>query len=86
MAMAPNRAKVRGHRPKAHSEIGLATVIRETARLWRKHALGYDQTKYVFQKARSPAPGPRRRLVALAAGRECLPPMRGGQPWPGGLS
>jgi hypothetical protein len=59
VASAPNGAKVRGHPPKAHSEIGLAAVIRDTARLWRKHGLGYDQTKYVVEHVR--------RQLALAA-------------------
>jgi integrase/recombinase XerD len=52
---------VRGHPSKAHSEIGLAEVIRETTRLWRKHALGDDQTKYVVEHVR--------RQLALAAPR-----------------
>jgi hypothetical protein len=61
MAGAPNRAKVRGHPPKTHSEIGLAAVIGDTVRLWRKHGLGYDQTKYVVEHVR--------RQLALAAAR-----------------
>jgi hypothetical protein len=52
---------VRGHPPKAHSEIGLAAAIRDTARLWREHGLGYDQTKYVVEHAR--------RQLALAPPR-----------------
>jgi integrase/recombinase XerD len=52
---------VRGHLPKTHSEIGLAAVIRDTARLWRKHGLGYDQTKYVVEHVR--------RQLALAPPR-----------------
>jgi hypothetical protein len=35
VARAPNLAKVRGQPPNTHSEIGLAAVIRNTARLWR---------------------------------------------------
>jgi TraM recognition site of TraD and TraG len=52
VARAPNRAEVRSHPPKAHSDAGLGAVIRETARLWRKHGLGYDQTKYVVEHVR----------------------------------
>jgi integrase/recombinase XerD len=52
---------LRGHSPKAHSEIGLTAVIRDTARLWRKHELGYDQTKYVVEHVR--------RQLALAPPR-----------------
>jgi len=43
---------VRGHPPKTHSEIGLAAVIRDTTRLWCRHGLGYDQTKYVVEHVR----------------------------------
>src|SRR5438067_7031509 len=53
--------------PKAHSEIGLDGVIREAARLWRKHGLGYNQTKYVVEHVRRDldlaAPKGRRRSV-----------------------
>jgi integrase/recombinase XerD len=45
----------------ADCEIGLAAVIRDTARLWRKHGLGYDQTKYVVERVR--------RQLALAPPR-----------------
>jgi integrase/recombinase XerD len=34
------------------SSTGLTVVIRETTRLWRKHGLGYDQTKYVVEHVR----------------------------------
>src|SRR3954463_7209166 len=37
---------------KALSRADLAGVVRETARLWRKHHLGYDQTKYVVEQVR----------------------------------
>jgi integrase/recombinase XerD len=30
----------------------LAEVARATSRLWRKHHLSYDQTKYVVERAR----------------------------------
>jgi integrase/recombinase XerD len=62
-----NRPRGRGHTPKTQSEIGLVAVIRETARLWRKHGLGYDQTKYVVEHVRRDrgltAPWGRRRSV-----------------------
>ncbi len=46
------RAKVRGRKPKTHFALGLAAIVSETVRLWRKHHLGYDQTKYVVEQAR----------------------------------
>ena len=46
------RAKVRGNSPKAQSAPGLADIVLEMVRLWRKHHLGYDQTKYVVEEAR----------------------------------
>jgi integrase/recombinase XerD len=46
---APER---RGQMAKAPSRTDLAGVIRETARLWREHHLGYDQTKYVVEQVR----------------------------------
>ena len=48
----PKRAKVRGNSTKAQSAPGLADIVLETVRLWRKHHLGYDQTKYVVEQAR----------------------------------
>ena len=48
----PKRAKVRGNSTKTQSAPGLADIVLETARLWRKHHLGYDQTKYVVEQAR----------------------------------
>ena len=61
----PSRSrKVRGQRANAHS---LAPVIQETFRLWRKHHLGYDQTKYVVEETRRrlglEPPRARRRTV-----------------------
>jgi integrase/recombinase XerD len=44
--------KRRGQTAKAPSRIDLGGVVRETARLWRKHHLGYDQTKYVVEQVR----------------------------------
>jgi integrase/recombinase XerD len=61
------RAKVRGNPPKTHFSLGLAEIVSETARLWRKHHLGYDQTKYVVEQARRrlklQPQGARRRTV-----------------------
>jgi integrase/recombinase XerD len=52
---------------KAQSDAGLAEVTRATSRLWRKHHLSYDQTKYVVERhdARSAwiRPAPVRRRV-----------------------
>ncbi len=42
----------RGQTAKAPSRVDLADVIRDTTRLWRKHHLGYDQTKYVVEQVR----------------------------------
>src|SRR5919206_2647788 len=70
MASASNRARVRGHAAKAQSTSGLAAVIRDTTRLWRKHGLGYDQTKYVVEHVRreldlAPPTGRRRSVDRL---------------------
>jgi integrase/recombinase XerD len=46
------RTKVRGDSPKAHFPPKLAEIVSDTVRLWRKHHLGYDQTKYVVEQAR----------------------------------
>ena len=47
--------------------MGLAEIVSETLRIWRKHHLGYDQTKYVVEQARRRLklrpPGARRRTV-----------------------
>jgi integrase/recombinase XerD len=45
-------AKRRGQTPEAPSRPDLAEVIRQTTRLWRKHYLNYDQTKYVVEQVR----------------------------------
>jgi integrase/recombinase XerD len=42
----------RGQTAKPPSRTDLAGAVRETARLWCKHHLGYDQTKYVVEQAR----------------------------------
>ena len=48
----PKRAKVRGNSTKAQFTPALADIVLETVRLWRKHHLGYDQTKYVVEQVR----------------------------------
>lgn len=59
-------AEVRGQNDDANSP-ALQAVARETARLWRKHHLGYDQTKQVVEQARRElglhAPQERRRTL-----------------------
>jgi hypothetical protein len=55
---------------KTQSVTGLAAVIRETTRLWRRHDLGYDQTKYVVEHVRrelalAPPTGRRRSVDRL---------------------
>jgi integrase/recombinase XerD len=66
------RTKVRGNPPKAQFPAGLAEIVSETVRLWRKHHLGYDQTKYVVEQARRRLKlqpmGTRRRTVSRAFG------------------
>jgi integrase/recombinase XerD len=58
-------AEVRGQKSKANSE--LEWVIAETARLWRKAHLEYDQTRYVVERVRRSLelaqPAKRRRVV-----------------------
>ena len=52
---APKRRKPRerrGQKAKAPSRADLAEVVRETSRLWQKHHLSYDQTKYVVEQVR----------------------------------
>jgi hypothetical protein len=46
------RTKVRDNLPKAQFPAGLAAIVSETVRRWRKHHLGYDQTKYIVEQAR----------------------------------
>ena len=48
----PKRAAVRGKSAKTHYASGLTEIVSETVRLWRKHHLDYDQTKYVVEQAR----------------------------------
>jgi integrase/recombinase XerD len=49
----------RGQKAKPHA---LDEVVEQTFRLWRKHHLGYDQTKYVVERVR--------RRLALAPPRQ----------------
>jgi hypothetical protein len=46
------RRKVRGKQTNTQFADGLGDVARETTRLWRKHHLGYDRTKYVVEQVR----------------------------------
>ena len=61
------RAGVRGNTAKAQSSSQLVEIVSDTVRLWRRHHLGYDQTKYVVEQARRRLklrpPGTRRRTV-----------------------
>ncbi len=56
--------EVRGQNQEANS---LREVARETAKLWRKHHLSYDQSRYVVEQTRRElgleAPRERRRTV-----------------------
>jgi integrase/recombinase XerD len=45
-------AKRRGQTAKTPSSADLVDAVRETTRLWRKHHLDYDQTKYVVERVR----------------------------------
>src|SRR5450631_1701727 len=46
------RSKLRGNPEKAQFPPSLAAIVSETVRMWRKHHLGYAQTKYVVEQAR----------------------------------
>jgi hypothetical protein len=46
-------------------KFGLAAVIRDTPRLWRRHGLGYDQTKYVVEHVH------RELALTQPTGRRC---------------
>lgn len=63
---AQKPGEVRGHSAKANSP-SLQLIARETAKLWRKHHLNYDQTKHVVEQARKElklaAPAERQRTV-----------------------
>jgi integrase/recombinase XerD len=66
--MAKNTSTVRGQKPKAKSSQDMTEVLRETTKLWRKHHLSYDQSRYVVEQVRRAlqlsAPRERRRTVA----------------------
>jgi integrase/recombinase XerD len=65
--MAKNISTGRGQTPSAKSLPGLTEVRRETTKLWRKHHLSYDQSRYVVAQVRHAlqlaAPRERRRTV-----------------------
>ena len=48
----PKTHVVRSHPTVAHSPSGLSSVVAQTLRLWRRHHLDYDQTKYVVEQVR----------------------------------
>src|SRR5262249_26892084 len=66
--MAKNTRRLRGQTPKANAPQDMAEVLRETTKLWRKHHLSYDQSRYVVAQVRHAlqlaAPQERRRTVA----------------------
>jgi integrase/recombinase XerD len=61
------QTKVRGHFGNTQFQAAFADVIQDTVRLWRRHHLDYDQTKYVVEQARRnlslQPPHARRRTV-----------------------
>jgi len=64
-------AEVRGQKAKANPE--LEVVIQQTARLWRKAHLSYDQSRYVVERVRrllELEPPPARRRVVQRLSRE----------------
>lgn len=67
-SMSQDESRVRGQSTKAKSNRGLTGVIHETTKLWRKHHLSYDQTRYVIEQVRHELklsrPKQRRRTVA----------------------
>jgi integrase len=66
--MAKNASTMRSQTPKAKSAPDMTEVLRETTKLWRKHHLSYDQSRYVVAQVRRAlqlsAPRERRRTVA----------------------
>jgi integrase/recombinase XerD len=73
IAKNSTRPKQRGHRAIAQFS-GLGKIVGEITRLWRRHHLSYDQTKYVVEQARRhlalEPPGARRRTVERLARAE----------------
>lgn len=78
MPRPPDPHPVRGQSAKAQSAAVLTAVIRDTARVFRKHHLSYDQSKYVLEQARrqlalEPPRSRRRTVERLDRGEvECL--------------
>lgn len=70
--MAKNASTVRGQKPKAKSPQDMTEVLRETTKLWRKHHLSYDQSRYVVEQVR--------RTLQLSA------PGSAGAPWRGSIN
>ena len=68
--MAKNTKRLRGQKPKANVPQDMAEVLRETTKLWRKHHLSYDQSRYVVAQVRHTlqlsAPRVRRRTRGAA--------------------
>jgi integrase/recombinase XerD len=50
--MAKNAWTMRGQTTQAKSPQDLTEVLRETTKLWRKHHLSYDQSRYVVAQVR----------------------------------
>jgi integrase/recombinase XerD len=65
--MVTEARRVRGQNTQAKSPPGLTEVLRATTKLWRKHHLSYDQSRYVVAQVRRAlqlsAPRERRRTV-----------------------
>jgi integrase/recombinase XerD len=67
-SMAQNTSRMRGQTTKAKSLQDMTEILRETTKLWRKHHLSYDQSRYGVAQVRRAlqlsAPRERRRTVA----------------------
>jgi integrase/recombinase XerD len=65
--MVTEARRVRSQNTQAKSLPGLKEVLRETTKLWRKHHISYDQSRYVVAQVRRAlqlsAPRERRRTV-----------------------
>lgn len=65
--MANNASIMRGQTPQAKSLQDMTEVLRETTKLWRKHHLSHDQSRYVVEQVRRALqrapPRERRRTV-----------------------
>jgi integrase/recombinase XerD len=66
--MTKNPHPIRSQIAKANSPQAMTELLRETTKLWRKHHLSYDQSRYVVAQVRRAlqlsAPRERRRTVA----------------------